>query len=56
MDAQTILAIIAAAQQLVEIAIKQKALLETTDQASVDAALASLRATSDALHEASQSL
>lgn len=56
MSPADILAIIAAAQQLVSIAVKQRELLQQSDQASVDAALATLRATSDAMHENAQKI
>ena len=56
MDAATIITILEAAEKLVAVAVQQKALLDASDQASVDAALASLRSTSDALHSAAQSI
>lgn len=56
MDPATIITIITAAEQLIKIAVEQKALLASKDQASVDAALTSLRATSDGLHAAAQSI
>lgn len=56
MNPETIIAIITAAQQLIDIAMKEKALLAAQDQASVDTALATLRANSDAMHIAAQSI
>lgn len=56
MSVTDILAILNAAQQLVQIAINEKRLLESNDLATVNAALASLQATSDAMHQAAQSI
>ena len=56
MGLEEIITILSAAQQLVQIAVKQKALLDAADQAQVDAALTELRATSDAMHTAAQSI